>query len=147
MPRRPVPVHGSGITRPGWTSAITSAGRSPAPTTDSYGPSARPPRRRRSGSSCRPWRKPALNPPDDSEILLVEDDADLAEVVALVLEQAGFHVAMASNGVEALQRVQNHMPALILLDMLMPVMDGWQFAREFRSRHGAATPIVVLTAA
>ena len=88
-----------------------------------------------------------MNPPDDNEILLVEDDADLAEVVALVLEQAGFHVAMASNGVEALQRVDDHMPSLILLDMLMPVMDGWQFAREFRSRHGSATPIVVLTAA
>ena len=82
-----------------------------------------------------------------SEVLLVEDDADLADVAALVLEQAGFRVATAHDGLEALKRVDEHMPALILLDMLMPVMDGWQFAREFRSRHGSAAPIVVVTAA
>jgi CheY-like chemotaxis protein len=58
-----------------------------------------------------------------------------------------FPIQTARHGREALERVSEHMPDLILLDMKMPVMDGWTFAREFKSRYGCSVPIVVMTAA
>ena len=86
-----------------------------------------------------------MNPCDD--VLIVEDDADMLEVMELVLHDAGYTTRTALNGQQALEVVAQAMPALILLDMLMPVMNGWQFAREFRARYGNAVPIVVATAA
>lgn len=83
----------------------------------------------------------------DKSVLLVDDDVDLREMVELVLDRAGFHVRSAGDGQEAMDAVAQEMPGLILLDMRMPRMDGWQFAREFRARYGRQAPIVVLTAA
>ena len=80
-------------------------------------------------------------------VLVVEDDPDLATLVQLIVADAGYEVGTASDGAEALQQVAAGMPGLILLDMRMPVMNGWEFAREFRARHGRAAPIVVVTAA
>jgi CheY-like chemotaxis protein len=80
-------------------------------------------------------------------VLLIEDDDDLREVAAGILERAGFRVATAREGAEALQKVAEEMPGVVFLDMKMPGMDGWAFAREFRARHPQAAPIVVLTAA
>ena len=85
--------------------------------------------------------------PPSSDILVVDDNADIIEVMALVLGDAGYSVRTAANGREALDAVAARMPALILLDMLMPVMDGWQCARELRARYGRVVPIVVVTAA
>jgi CheY-like chemotaxis protein len=80
-------------------------------------------------------------------VLLVEDDDDLREVAASILVRAGFRVVTAREGREALQKVAEEMPGVVFLDMKMPGMDGWAFAREFRARHALAAPIVVLTAA
>jgi CheY-like chemotaxis protein len=80
-------------------------------------------------------------------VLVVEDDPDLLSLVELILRDAGYRVATASHGRAALARVAEEMPALILLDMRMPVMNGWEFAREFRALYGRAAPIVVVTAA
>lgn len=80
-------------------------------------------------------------------VLVVEDDLDLLGLMEMVLEEAGHRVRTAGDGARALERVAEEMPGLILLDMRMPVMNGWEFAREFRSRHGRACPIVVVTAA
>ena len=80
-------------------------------------------------------------------ILVAEDDDDLRELVAMMLSVEGFHVQIARHGQEALERIGEHMPDLILLDMKMPVMDGWAFALEFQIRHGRSVPIMVLTAA
>ena len=80
-------------------------------------------------------------------VLVVEDDFDLAEVVQHMLEHNGFTATLAANGQEALDAVAVSMPSVILLDMLMPVMDGWEFARQFAARHGNAAPIVVVSAA
>ena len=80
-------------------------------------------------------------------VLVVEDDLDLLGLVELVLQDAGHRVQTASNGFVALERVAEEMPGLILLDMRMPIMSGWEFVREFRARHGRACPIVVVTAA
>jgi CheY-like chemotaxis protein len=79
-------------------------------------------------------------------VLLVEDDDDLREVEAGILETAGYRVITAREGREALDRVDQEMPGVIFLDMKMPGMDGWAFAREFRARHAKRVPIVVVTA-
>jgi CheY-like chemotaxis protein len=81
------------------------------------------------------------------DVLVVDDDPDMLEVIELVLHDAGYPTRTALNGLEALEAVAVDMPALILLDMLMPVMNGWQFAQEFRARYGTSAPIVVATAA
>jgi CheY-like chemotaxis protein len=80
-------------------------------------------------------------------LLVVEDDSDLVSLMELVLTDAGYRVRTAPEGAAALARVAEEMPGLILLDMRMPGMNGWEFAREFRARYGRAAPIVVVTAA
>ena len=81
------------------------------------------------------------------DVLVVEDDADLATLESMILADAGYAVRSAADGREALALVAERMPGVVLLDMRMPVMNGWEFAREFRGRHGHAAPIVVVTAA
>jgi CheY-like chemotaxis protein len=83
----------------------------------------------------------------DVLILVVEDDDDLREIEAQFLEEADYRVATAREGREALDKVALEMPALIFLDMRMPGMDGWAFAREFRARYDRGASIVVVTAA
>ena len=80
-------------------------------------------------------------------VLVVDDNDDIREVLAMVLEQEGYRVAHASNGRAALEAVARGMPALILLDMKMPVMNGWEFAAELRRRYAESAPIVVISAA
>lgn len=80
-------------------------------------------------------------------ILVVDDDADLRELMVLLLEGAGYRVQAARDGQEALDHVAQEMPALILLDMKMPGMNGWQFAAAFRRQYGYRSPIIVVTAA
>jgi DNA-binding response OmpR family regulator len=81
------------------------------------------------------------------DVLVVEDDPDLAMLVEMIVADAGYPVRTAADGAAALRRVGERMPGLVLLDMRMPVMNGWEFAREFRARHDHAAPIVVVTAA
>ena len=82
-----------------------------------------------------------------ADVLVVDDDPDLREIVRMMLDCSGYQVRCAGNGKEAIEAVANRMPAVVLLDMLMPVMDGWQCARELRARYGRSVPIVVVTAA
>ena len=79
-------------------------------------------------------------------ILVVDDDPDLREFLRLTLTSMGFEVTSAANGREALDVLEGYDPDLILLDMKMPVMDGWEFCRALE-RRDARPPIVVLTAA
>lgn len=88
-----------------------------------------------------------MTAPGPGHILVVEDDLDLLGLVEMVLQDAGHRVRTASDGLRALERAAEEMPRLILLDMRMPIMNGWEFAREFRRRYGRACPIVVVTAA
>lgn len=84
---------------------------------------------------------------NSKKILVVEDDPDLSSLLAVVLRSRGYSIETAANGHEALELLRRGIPDLILLDMKMPVMNGWQFAREFNARHDDAAPIVVITAA
>jgi CheY-like chemotaxis protein len=79
-------------------------------------------------------------------VLVVDDEPDIRATVSAMLEIEGYTVSEAANGADALHRVEEHRPDVILLDMRMPVLDGWGFAAELR-RRGHRTPIVVMTAA
>src|SRR5262249_10210516 len=81
---------------------------------------------------------------------VVEDDDDMRNLVSDILAAENFETKAARNGLEALQIVRMKMPDLILLDMKMPAMDGWEFAARYRSEFGDAgrlAPIVVMSAA
>lgn len=81
------------------------------------------------------------------DVLVVEDDRDMAEALLRLLEISGYHARHSEHGLAALRAVAERRPALVLLDMLMPVMDGWECARELRARYGNELPIVVVSAA
>jgi CheY-like chemotaxis protein len=80
-------------------------------------------------------------------VLVVDDEMDIRSVVEMMLTDAGYEVTTAEDGAEALRVVDQTLPAVILLDMRMPVMDGWEFARRFRERYNHSAPIIVMTAA
>ncbi len=80
-------------------------------------------------------------------VLIVEDDGPLRELLTIILEGEGFEVESAANGEEALARLIARPPAVLLLDMRMPVMDGWQLVLEIDRSQLPRPPIVVLTAA
>ena len=79
-------------------------------------------------------------------ILVIDDDPAILATVADILREEGYQVHTASNGAEGLQVLEQVLPQLVLLDMRMPVLDGWAFARTLQQR-GLALPIVVMTAA
>jgi CheY-like chemotaxis protein len=85
---------------------------------------------------------------DDARVLVVDDDDTISEFVGMALADEGYQVLYAQHGLAALEIIASQgNPSLILLDMRMPVMDGWQFSREYRQRSGPHAPIIVLTAA
>jgi CheY-like chemotaxis protein len=83
---------------------------------------------------------------NEPAILVVDDDPSIRTTVSEILAMEGYPVETAADGAEALQAVERAQPALVLLDMRMPVMDGWGFARALRDR-GLHLPILVMTAA
>jgi DNA-binding response OmpR family regulator len=84
--------------------------------------------------------------PVGNAILVVDDQDDIRESVADFLQLEGYPGVGAANGAAALAEIERALPRVILLDMCMPVMDGWAFARALRER-GLRVPVMVLTAA
>ncbi|TXN23008.1 hybrid sensor histidine kinase/response regulator [Methylobacterium thuringiense] len=82
----------------------------------------------------------------DGSVLLVDDDADARERLRRTLTREGWQVREAENGSVALERLDEARPSLILLDLMMPVMDGFAFLRALRGRPDGDVPVVVLTA-
>ncbi|MBO5859055.1 MAG: response regulator transcription factor [Clostridia bacterium] len=77
-------------------------------------------------------------------ILVVDDDSNICELLRLYLEKDGYEVAIANNGGEAVKMFQELSPDLMLLDIMLPVLDGWQVCREVRKFSDK--PIIMLTA-
>ena len=80
-------------------------------------------------------------------VLVVDDDEGIRDFVATVLSGEGYRVHEARDGAEALTLVDQERPAVILLDMRMPILDGWRFAATYRERHDHEVPLVCMTAA
>ena len=79
-----------------------------------------------------------------SKIMVVDDDSNICELLRLYLEKEGFDPVIAGNGVRALEMFETEKPDLILLDVMMPQLDGWQVCREIRKK--SQCPIIMLTA-
>ncbi len=79
-----------------------------------------------------------------AEVLLVEDDSQLADVVRLYLEDAGFRVEVARDGLAGIQSFAERRPDLVILDLMLPGIDGWQVCR--RIRQESRVPVLMLTA-
>jgi CheY-like chemotaxis protein len=82
-------------------------------------------------------------------ILVIEDHEDTRHMVQTALEFSGFPTVGAPNGLRGLRALQEYRPCVILLDLSMPVMDGWRFREEqqqLEDKQLASTPVVVLSA-
>ncbi len=79
------------------------------------------------------------------KVLVVDDEPDTLELVKLVLESGGFTTMMAKSGKEALNMIEDSKPDLVLLDIMMPDMDGWEVFRKIKERF-AGIPVAILTA-
>jgi two-component system, OmpR family, response regulator len=81
----------------------------------------------------------------EARLLVVEDEPNILELLSASLRLAGFEVATATSGLEALQAVQRHRPDLVVLDVMLPDLDGFEVARRLRSGD-TRTPVLFLTA-
>jgi len=80
-------------------------------------------------------------------VMIVEDDHLIREAIAEALDEEGFEVVEAANGREALDELHRERASLVLLDLMMPVMDGWQFREEqLHDPELSGIPVVVLSA-
>ena len=81
-----------------------------------------------------------------ARVLIVEDDSDVRRLYAIGLNQRGFEVKLAANGAEAVERIESERPDVILLDWLMPLMDGAEVLERL-SREGGlpSIPIIVIS--
>ena len=88
-----------------------------------------------------------IQPYRDGTILVIDDDADARQRMRLTLSRDGWTVVEASDGQKALDQLDGITPSLVLLDLMMPVMDGFDFLKQLRQRPGGGlVPVVVLTA-
>ena len=78
------------------------------------------------------------------KILIVEDDGNIRELLRLYLEREGYEITEASNGEEGVEQWRKVNPDMILLDVMMPIMDGWQVCKIIREE--SKVPIIILTA-
>ena len=81
---------------------------------------------------------------NNKNALVIEDDKNIAELLRLYLEKDGFEVSIASDGGQGLRLAGEVEPDVILLDIMLPVMDGWQVCKEIR--RNSQVPIIMLTA-
>lgn len=85
-------------------------------------------------------------PVSGPRVLVVDDDPDIRDLLVAVLKDDGYEAESARNGREALDLLERWPADLVVLDLMMPVMDGWTFAERLREKK-LAVPIVVLSAA
>ena len=81
-------------------------------------------------------------------VLIVEDNADLRRLYAIGLNQRGYEVKLAANGAEAIDRIENDRPDVVILDLVMPVMDGWEVIDRINQGTPAAKreiPVLVVS--
>jgi len=82
------------------------------------------------------------------KILVIDDDYDISEAIAMIFEGYGYHVIAAHNGIEGLASLKAEKPDLVILDLLMPKMDGFAFLKELREPNWSEfrdIPILILT--
>jgi CheY-like chemotaxis protein len=88
-----------------------------------------------------------MNEQGHSSVLVVDDEPQVAWVLRFSLEHEGYRTYTASNGIEALEELEKHHPAVVVLDLMMPEMDGWAVLREMRKLPVDERPRVVIVSA
>ena len=78
------------------------------------------------------------------KVLIIEDDANIAELLHLYLEKEGFETQVAKDGGKGVDLFRSFQPDLVLLDIMLPVMDGWAVCGKIR--ESSRTPIIMITA-
>jgi len=78
-----------------------------------------------------------------ANVLIIEDDPAIGELITLYAEKSGYRVSIAHNGMTGLDLFYEHSPDLVILDIMLPEMDGWEVCKEIR--RGEKTPIIMLT--
>lgn len=82
-----------------------------------------------------------------ARVLVVDDDVNILDFVSAALAEEGYEPVTATDGKQALSLAEEQPPDLILLDMRMPIVDGWQFAESYAHSPGPHAPVLVMTAA
>jgi len=84
---------------------------------------------------------------NQSKILVVEDDYDIAQLLAITMKKAGYEVAVTENGYEALNSIRRHPPDLVILDLMLPGIDGFEVCKEMkRDPKTAEVSVLIVTA-
>ncbi len=78
------------------------------------------------------------------KVLIIEDEMKIARTVRLYLEQSNYQVAIVTDGIQALAAFRHEQPDIVLLDLMLPNMDGWEICRQIRQESGV--PVIMLTA-
>ena len=127
----------------GWRRAPFASGPTPA----ACAPSTRPAATAATDAttSTRSSRAPARAPSEGPLVLIVDDDEQVREYVRVNLEAEGYDVREAGNAEEGLRAVEEARPDLVLLDVMMPQVDGWEMLRQLQERHGEAVPVVMFS--
>ena len=86
----------------------------------------------------------SMNQSDEKTVLVVEDDPNTAALVALYLKREGFRPLTASDGETGLALAERHQPSMVILDLMLPKMDGWEVCRQIRQKSDM--PVIMLTA-
>lgn len=80
------------------------------------------------------------------KILVADDELDIRNLAKIILEENGYQVSLAANGAEALQKAENELPDLILLDVVMPARTGWEVCKTLKSQEKTKhIPVVIFT--
>jgi DNA-binding response OmpR family regulator len=88
-----------------------------------------------------------MNPEKINRIIYIEDDQDMIDLVSLILNRRGFSVKGADGGVKGLDMVIKELPDLVLLDLMMPDLDGWDVYQQMKSLAKTRNiPVIVITA-
>lgn len=92
---------------------------------------------------------PTINKMNDMKksILCIEDEAEMIDLMRLILSRKGYNVRGASGGAEGLQMIRDEKPDLILLDLMMPDMDGWEVYQQIKAEESSKDiPVIIVTA-
>ncbi|MGD2161979.1 MAG: response regulator [Anaerolineales bacterium] len=84
---------------------------------------------------------------EEKRVVCIEDEPEMIDLVRLILGRKGFHVIGANGGIEGLETVKREQPDLVLLDLMMPDMDGWEVYQQMKADDALRDiPVVVVTA-
>ena len=93
------------------------------------------------------WHKEDLMAESRKMIVCIEDEPEMIDLIRLILRRASYDFVGALGGVEGLEAVRNHKPDLVLLDLMMPDVDGWEVYRQMKADDALKdTPVIVITA-